>query len=821
MLGLAKTLLYSGMPEQALELYARCFDSLYSRNSSLAHLVRSSPGEDVPVVCDGRLLMVVYRSLLALGRIGLLADVFEAASELEVALDGSSLNLLLAELAESSDRGLRLALRIQQSASLRGFAVNTNGYAGLLRGIRLHGLSRAPRKAALVAPLGHNSSADEEAGFRHDPDTAERMAIEFVEAHWQQRKRASVSTKVLPAALRVVFRSAAVRRKEVLDRNFETDASASGFLKADAGLVESLALLRRFGETWSIHVADCLLEECLGLGDVEGVRFVARQMRQRGVLARTSTLNLALRLYAEDGNAEAALRLLNDTMKPSTFCQPNEESYNLVMSSCLKSQRGLFLAGPVASEMLQRGLMSKRNWDRFLEFSVLSRGPWSDVVRAMAYAGFQPDDETVYVLLTAFNDRRMVDEAIEVFELQMEGAQFPPPSHRSLLSLLELLRNYGRSAAAVTVLERVAAAFSPGEKLTSGERFLYSAAMLEARAFAIAMEACLAKDDSEAAFRVFQLMEKMKTSPSRRIYSALIRAFGLRGDIYSSIGVFNEMTRRFVFPDTSSLDALLSVAKANPPDLRLCVPILENLIAQGVDLDIFSRDVIMRTFDDGKQLGPVLRLMLEQEVPPDCTRVEASLSVLSSLAQAVRVGDSVAALTKALLLIGRSGIVPDSGTIEYFTIPSIPDRNSPGSRNLYKSFLPNHSKLRSALNIDVPYEWITDVNAPKNVVSEFISCPTDKNNTRFIETGEDSWREHVNAILAAISNTVDNAIDEANRDMVAEDMARILETDFMVTAHDSEERAAVDSNAFKSRTSKRAKLKRGSARSVNPATSSN
>ena len=816
---MANTLLYSGMPEQALELYARCFDSLSSRNSSLVHLARSALGETVPIISDGRLLMVVYRALLNLGRVGLLASVFESASELGVAVDNSSLNILLAELAESSERGLRLALLILKSASSGGFAVNTNGYAGLLRGIRMHGLSRVPRNADLVAPLGHNSSADEEeAVFRLDLNSAERMAIEFVEAHWEQRKRSSVNAKVLTEALRVVFRTAEMRRKEVLDRNFETDTSASGFYKADAGLVECLALLKRFKEDWTIHVADCLLEECLRLGDVEGVRFVARQMRQRGVLARTSTLNLALQLYADDGNAEAALKLLNDAMKPSAFCQPNGESFHLVMSSCLKSQRGLFLAGPVASEMLHRGHMDKQNWDKFLEYSVVSRGPWLDVVRAMACAGFQPDDETVYLLLSALNDRGMVDQAIEVFEFQMDDTQLSPPSRRSVLSLLEILRNHGRSAVAVDVLERVVAVFLEERELTIGESFLRAAARPDVRAFAIAMEACLAKEDSETAFRVFQLMEKVEISPSRRIYSALIRAFGLRGDIYSSIGVFNEMIRKFTFPDTYSLNALLSVAKVNPPDLRLCVPILENLIAQGVDLDIFSHDVIMRTFDDGKQLGPILQLMLEQGVPSDCTRVEASLSVLACLAQAVRVGDSVAALTKALLFIGRSGIVPDSNTIEYFTIPRMPTRNSPGSRNLYKSFLPNHSKLRSALNIDVPCEWITDVNAPKNVVSEFVSLPADKGNPQYFETGEDNWRKHVSAILAAMSNTLDSGIDEVNREMVAEDMVRILEKDLTIATFDAEEKTSVDANDFKGRTSKKSKLKKHGARSINSAT---
>ena len=798
---LSKTLLYSGIPELALELYALSFDALSALNSSAARLVDSTEGP-VPVIADGRLLLVVYRSLLALGRVGLLGAFLEAAALAGVAVDDSSLNLLVAELATVSDRGLEVALRVPQL--FREFRLNTNGYAGLLRGIRLHGMGQVGRNEDFVAPPGHNCPKGDGTPFRLDPAAAERMAIDFVSSHVEHRGKSAISPKVLTEALRIVFRVAAMSVKDVLDSNFETDVSSSNAMKADMGLVACLAFLRRFKETWSIHVADSLLEECLTLGDIEGVRFVARQMRRRGLFARTSTLNLALQLYAANGDAESALQLLNDTMKPSDFCKPDVESYGLLITSCMLTRRGLFLAGNVANDMLQGGFMDKRNWNKFVDYTVLSRGPWLEAVRAMSYSGFQPDDETVYFLLRRFNDCRMVEEALMVFDLQLTSRLFPPPSPRSLSCLLEILWNFGLSEKAVDVLERVCEASHSNDNLSAGRQFLLLAARPDCRAFAVAMEACITQGDSDSAFKVFQLMERMSISPSRRIYAALIRAFGLRGDIYSSIGVFKELIQKFVFPDVVSLNALLSVAKVNPPDLRLCVPILEELTAQGVNLEIFSRDVIMHTFENGNQLGAALQLMLAQEVPEDCVKVEASFSVLSCLAQALRTGDGIDYLLEALLLIARSGISPDASTIDYFTIPPLPERNSPGSRYFYNAFLPNQSKKRSVLNIDIPYEWITDLNSPKDPSSDLSSAPI--KDTLYFEKGEDPWSQHVEAILASMSDSVVTDTDDVHGGMVAEDMVRIFDVD-LKPALDSEEKL-LDSNRLRTRVSKRAKRKK-------------
>jgi pentatricopeptide repeat protein len=156
--------------------------------------------------------------------------------------------------------------------------------------------------------------------------------------------------------------------------------------------------------------------------------------------------------------------------------------------------------------------------------------------------------------------------------------------------------------------------------------------------------------------------------PDRRVYAALIRGFGIAGDASSALRTFQDMRTRFT-PDVACLQSFLDACKRNSTDLRkarcatprpsplalcplpvpsyfchcisqivgnsslifnkqcliisdvlvpICSLMLDELLDEGFDLEVYSNDLLMQAFPDAPTLGRALARMEEQPVPADC-----------------------------------------------------------------------------------------------------------------------------------------------------------------------------------------------------------
>jgi hypothetical protein len=59
----------------------------------------------------------------------------------------------------------------------------------------------------------------------------------------------------------------------------------------------------------------------------------------------------------------------------------------------------------------------------------------------------------------------------------------------------------------------------------------------------------------------------------------------------------------------ANLQSILDVCLVDPLDLRLLCPVLEELADQGIDLEVYSNDILMQGFPDAVTLGRALELM--------------------------------------------------------------------------------------------------------------------------------------------------------------------------------------------------------------------
>jgi hypothetical protein len=282
--------------------------------------------------------------------------------------------------------------------------VSANGYAGLVKGIWQHGIS--PRRSgvrllldaaaedrALDAELGINfrlslskaleltmEIADEFYGIEHLNSTANSTSNSSVpvssisatqkingtaagKAAINEQSKAAVKPspspapspahthKVMSEVLRVVFRVAAVGAKGKFDRNFEADVYREREEKSLTGLSKTLEVITRYRLPFDIHTADVLVDECLRVGDVNGVKFVAQKMWVNGLYARTNTFNALLHRYASSGDGESAYRLVSNVMMPSEETKPNSETWALLLQSCLRTSRGRYYARKVVDHL--------------------------------------------------------------------------------------------------------------------------------------------------------------------------------------------------------------------------------------------------------------------------------------------------------------------------------------------------------------------------------------------------------------------------------------------------------------------------------------
>ena len=138
-------------------------------------------------------------------------------------------------------------------------------------------------------------------------------------------------------------------------------------------------------------------------------------------------------------------------------------------------------------------------------------------------------------------------------------------------------------------------------------------------------------------------MEIAGIAPNRRVYASLVKVFGLlQNDVSSAVGVFKEMASTYV-PDVENLQSILEVCRRDSMDLRTICVLLEEMSQQSdcdtrprINLDVFSKDLLMQMFPDALTLGRVLEQMEQQKVPRGTECVYAGISVLSVLVQAIR-----------------------------------------------------------------------------------------------------------------------------------------------------------------------------------------
>ena len=142
----------------------------------------------------------------------------------------------------------------------------------------------------------------------------------------------------------------------------------------------------------------------------------------------------------------------------------------------------------------------------------------------------------------------------------------------------------------------------------SGQYLLHSHSVPDSVMFALVIEACNEANQPKLALEVFRSLEKYGLVPDRRIYSSLIKSFGIYGDVASALGVFEEMRSMFV-PDVNTFQSILDVCKISseldrlPYNLRLMCGTIGSMEDDGLDLDVYCKDIVMQGFPDAITLG--------------------------------------------------------------------------------------------------------------------------------------------------------------------------------------------------------------------------
>lgn len=221
------------------------------------------------------------------------------------------------------------------------------------------------------------------------------------------------------------------------------------------------------------------------------------------------------------------------------------------------------------------------------------------------------------------------------------------------------------------------------------------------------------------------------------MYSALILAFGLLNDIPSSLGVFQEMLTRFT-PDVANLQSIIDVClNDNPYDIRSLSIVIDKMVEDGLDLEVYSKDILFQGFPDALELGSALEMMMQQQLPTGFEKKVTSLTTIGVLVQAVRKGSSLSDLKEALNYIGKLGIVPDDETMDYFRIPDV---NSP---HVINDLIPKRKKFRSLLDIDMPDGYAADLSLPFRGSSKHGTEP-------YFEFQQDRFKKHAKALQKSI-----------------------------------------------------------------------
>jgi len=594
---LAKSLLYSGSPEQALELYVAYYESFVSSRTGGGE--PESESEVEPVVPDARFAVVAMRSLLALNDLhGALRLLRACSQRLGSAFDADSKSVILGELARASAVGLEAALDLRKVMLAAGERMSSSAYAALLYGAYTHGLKplrTGPRLLLGAADEERELSAAGGASFRLTPREAEALAQELMLAYRANGASSSSSSankaarrRVACEFLRVMFRVGVRTAGPLAGSSLDFAASRAAQEREDEALAGINRAVRGMAEHelgWDIDVADVLVDECLLLGDVSSVQFIVAQMNVKNLYARASTFNAVLRRYAETGDAESALALVRD-MASDEHSRPNDESYALLLQACARTTRGRFLARDVLTDLAARGALSKPAADRWLELALLSSSPsvspssssWEaaagseggplDVLALMAAdEALQPDADTVVSALGALRQRGDWQGAMRLYKMQRTGEvlrradadaarsgsrgkssreaevsmALPPTQRRTVHSLLELLRDLGRHDEAAAVLLDQCRAWQ-SRNSSSGSRLVTEALFLpDATAFALVLEACVSVSSPASPSASSSASESAsaahRSELALRVFSDLEKQHGLAPDrrIYAAL----------------------------------------------------------------------------------------------------------------------------------------------------------------------------------------------------------------------------------------------------------------------------------------------
>lgn len=166
---LAKELLYSGIPEQVLELYAAYYDVVVQGASgdgsnAAEEEEEEERGDRVPVVQHAKLVAVAIRAFVTIEDTAGALALLSAATRCGLIFDADSSSAIIANLATCSEEGLRAALDMRARVVKAGYRINANGYAGLLRGILDHWLSGThPQDVLLLDPTTSSSGSGKDA----------------------------------------------------------------------------------------------------------------------------------------------------------------------------------------------------------------------------------------------------------------------------------------------------------------------------------------------------------------------------------------------------------------------------------------------------------------------------------------------------------------------------------------------------------------------------------------------------------------------------------------------------------------------------------
>jgi hypothetical protein len=431
---LAKELLYSGIPEQVMELHAAYYDIMRNSNCTVEL-----------GIADLKLFLVTIRAFLSLKDVEGAMRLYYQCRSADQHFDFDSKSIIIKELAVTSSEGLKAALQLWEEESLLlqgngeaagGKVMSVGAYCGLLQGITEHGLARRRRGSALLVERGQEEGfLAEEIGalWRMATSTAEEVSTRLVREYLagvggddNGKGSGKANQKVLQEYLRLSFRLGSSSAKLKLNRNFEVDGLSDQQERAKEGLRHALQMMQDYHIEWNLPVADTLVDECLRCGDVASVEFVVEQMRCRNVVSRTSTFNTLLRQYSNTYDGESAFYLLQSmTTDPQT--KPNIESYRLVLQACSRSTRCKFFSDTILSQLRADDKMFKEAWDRYVEQQAVDNAMETSrndneaigaALHQMVQSGSQPDDDTIVMLLDAHKRTGSIQKCVQLYRLQ-------------------------------------------------------------------------------------------------------------------------------------------------------------------------------------------------------------------------------------------------------------------------------------------------------------------------------------------------------------------------------------------------------------------